>query len=87
MASVGTTVPAEAAASFVPWHNGLAGQPLSFAPLRIRETRPAELVSQSPLLQTKLVIGEPDDEYEREADRVAQTLMRMPEPAVQRKPG
>jgi hypothetical protein len=32
------------------------------------------------LIQAKLKIGKPDDEYEREADRVAETVMRMPEP-------
>jgi LAS superfamily LD-carboxypeptidase LdcB len=30
--------------------------------------------------QAKLKIGDPDDEYEREADRVAEQVMRMPEP-------
>ena len=31
-------------------------------------------------IQTKLTISEPGDEYEREADRVADHVMRMPEP-------
>jgi len=35
-------------------------------------------------VQAKLKIGQPDDEYEREADRVADQLMRMPEPRLQR---
>lgn len=35
-------------------------------------------------LQPKLVVGAPDDVYEQEADRVAEQVMRMPEPAVQR---
>ena len=35
-------------------------------------------------LQRKLAINEPGDEYEREADRVAEQVMRMPEP-VKRK--
>lgn len=35
-------------------------------------------------LQPKLVIGSPDDEYEREADRVADQVMRMPDPVAQR---
>lgn len=38
------------------------------------------------LVQTKLRVGPPGDRYEREADRVAESVMRMPEPAVQRKP-
>ncbi len=36
-------------------------------------------------LQTKLTINEPGDAYEVEADRVADHVMRMPEPRVQRK--
>jgi Domain of unknown function (DUF4157) len=35
-------------------------------------------------LQTKLKIGEPGDVYEQEADRVADEVMRMPEPTIQR---
>ena len=33
------------------------------------------------MIQAKLTIGEPDDKYEREADQVADKVMRMPEPA------
>ena len=36
-------------------------------------------------LQASLKIGQPDDVYEQEADRVAQQVMRMPEPLVQKK--
>ena len=35
-------------------------------------------------LQAKLRIGQPGDKYEQEADRVAEQVMRMPEPGVQR---
>jgi len=35
-------------------------------------------------IQTKLAISTPGDEYEREADRIAEQVMRMPEPHVQR---
>lgn len=38
---------------------------------------------QEMALQTKLRISEPGDEYEREADRVAEQVMRMPEPSLQ----
>jgi hypothetical protein len=41
---------------------------------------------RSGALQAKLRIGQPGDVYEQEADRVADALMRMPEPGVQRKP-
>ena len=39
-----------------------------------------------PTIQTKLTIGKPNDKYEQEADRVADQVMRMPEPRVQRQP-
>lgn len=35
-------------------------------------------------VQTKLTVGAPDDHYEREADRVADQVMRMPETQIQR---
>jgi Domain of unknown function (DUF4157) len=35
-------------------------------------------------IQAKLAIHEPGDEYEQEADRVAERVMRMPEPQLQR---
>ena len=37
-------------------------------------------------LQAKLTIGKPNDKYEQEADRVADQVMNMPEPGVQRQP-
>lgn len=37
--------------------------------------------------QAKLKIGQPDDKYEQEADRVAEQVMSMPDPTIQRKPG
>jgi len=41
----------------------------------------------SGLLQAKLGLGPPGDRFEREADRVADQVMRLPEPQVQMKPG
>jgi hypothetical protein len=35
-------------------------------------------------VQTKLTVSQPDDPYEQEADRVAEQVMTMPEPRVQR---
>jgi hypothetical protein len=35
-------------------------------------------------IQTKLAINLPGDEYEQEADRISERVMRMPEPQVQR---
>jgi hypothetical protein len=33
-----------------------------------------------PVIQTKLVVGRPDDQYEQEADRIADQVMGMPSP-------
>ena len=38
----------------------------------------------APVIQPKLTIGQPNDKYEQEADRVAEQVMRMPEPLLQR---
>ncbi len=38
---------------------------------------------KSGAIQAKLRIGQPNDIYEQEADRVAEQVMRMPEPAIQ----
>lgn len=38
-------------------------------------------------LQAKLKIGQPNDKYEQEADRVADQVMSMPERQVRTKPG
>jgi hypothetical protein len=35
-------------------------------------------------IQPKLKVSVPDDPYEREANRIADTVMRMPEPVMQR---
>ena len=39
---------------------------------------------KSPRLQTKLTVSAPNDVYEQEADRVANEVMRMTEPSLQR---
>jgi len=41
---------------------------------------------KSGTLQAKLKIGKPGDKYEKEADRVADIVMRMPEPKILRQP-
>ena len=43
-------------------------------------------LARSGALQAKLRIGQPRDKYEQEADRVADAVMRMPEPQLQRQP-
>ena len=44
------------------------------------------VVQQTGGIRSKLVVvvGQPGDEYEQEADRVAEQVMRMPEPKIQR---
>nr|MDJ0870758.1 DUF4157 domain-containing protein [Gammaproteobacteria bacterium] len=44
----------------------------------------ASRLEHSPYLQAKLRVGAPDDRYEREADRIADQVMHMPEPGLQR---
>jgi hypothetical protein len=46
---------------------------------RQAETESDDLSAQMKFVQTKLTIGEPNDEFEREADSMADTVMRMPE--------
>jgi hypothetical protein len=41
---------------------------------------------KSGVIQAKLKIGQPGDKYEQEADRVAEQIIRMPEPQIQRQP-
>ena len=43
------------------------------------------LVLQPPLVQAKLAINQPGDEYEQEADRVAEQVMRLQDPVLQPK--
>ena len=38
------------------------------------------------MIQAKLTIGQPNDKYEQEADRVAEQVMSMPDPQIQRAP-
>ncbi len=41
---------------------------------------------KSGVIQAKLKIGQPNDKYEQEADRVADQVLRMPDPRLQRAP-
>ena len=53
--------------------------------LYLKRTAGNQAVSRlirSGALQAKLKIGQPGDVYEQEADRVADAVMRMPEPGV-----
>src|SRR5271157_1555758 len=64
------------------------GSPLSSQPQLARLHRTygnqavLRMLSRSaPTIQTKLTVNQPGDQYEQEADRVAEQVMRMPEPA------
>lgn len=41
-------------------------------------------LTEAETIQPKLTVGQPGDTYEREADRVADKIIRMPEPSIQR---
>ncbi len=51
--------------------------------IHVQQTKVRHIL-RSPTLQPKLTIGAPNDKYEQEADRVADEVMRMPEPRLQR---
>ena len=58
-------------------HAGLAGKGRGPG-----ELAPAATPGPMPVLQTKLEVGAPDDRFEREAERVADQVMRMPASAT-----
>jgi len=78
------TAPAVPEASFLPVQNKPVNAGRTYDDSGSYGYRHNALSSQPPLIQPRLAIGEPDDEYEREADRVADTIMRLPEPRLQR---
>jgi hypothetical protein len=63
----------------------------SWDPTLARQTTWSNQIMQRMLrtraIQAKLKVNTPRDKYELEADRVAEQVMRMPEPDVQGKPG
>jgi len=68
-----------------PSHNRL-GSPASrmIALQKSSGNQAVQRMLKSGTIQASLRIGQPNDIYEKEADRVADEVMRMPEPAVQR---
>jgi hypothetical protein len=56
----------------------------SFDPAAQIQRAQIRQVLRPPRVQAKPKIGQPNDIYEQEADRVAEQVMRMPEPHVQR---
>lgn len=64
-----------------------AGQSTSMAKQKVETKSPPTFSFSGLSIQTKLSIGQPNDKYEREADSMADRIMRMPQktPNVQRK--
>jgi outer membrane protein OmpA-like peptidoglycan-associated protein len=54
----------------------------------VQQTQQAEIrrILRCTGAQAKLTIGQPNDKYEQEADRVADQVMAMPDPKLQRQP-
>jgi len=77
--SRGHSVEAKLAAAPVPRHVSTVARPTSLAMAQRAEIRN---ILRGPAVQTKLTISEPGDEHEREADRVADEVMRMPDGPV-----
>ncbi len=67
-------------ASLLDWQRAIGNQGIqrALAQGALRTRRSGDLI------QAKLTVGAPDDVYEQEADDVAQSVMRMPDAAVQR---
>ncbi|MCK4783959.1 MAG: DUF4157 domain-containing protein [Desulfobacteraceae bacterium] len=56
------------------------------APAQQAQREDIRLILRSTGAQTKLTIGQPNDKYEQEADRVADQVMAIPDPRLQRQP-
>ncbi|CAG0966632.1 hypothetical protein GPROT1_01228 [Gammaproteobacteria bacterium] len=55
--------------------------PLAFCSAGAAQQTQVRQILRSPGIQTKLTVGAPDDIHEQEADRLADQVMRMPEPS------
>ena len=86
-----TAKSAEPARQAVVASRSRAPSPVQDHPLyRLHETVGNQTVQrcfESGLLQAKLGLSRPGDRFEQEADRVADQVMRLPNPMVQTKPG
>lgn len=64
------------------FHDSNFKQNFSRVPVRFANRPLAPSPTVSSVVQAKLTIGQPDDKYEREADRVAAQVMTMPAPGA-----
>ena len=55
-------------------------------PVQLAQRAEIRRILRSTGAQAKLTIGQPNDKYEQEADRVADQVMAMPDPKLQRQP-
>lgn len=64
-----------------------SGPATSFASIHTAPHRAAiRHILRGPRVQTKLAVSRPNDKYEQEADRIADQVMAMPDPKLQRQP-
>jgi len=68
--------------SIAPKRHAPSTSPMTHS-LHLQQAKVRQIL-RSPTLQPKLTIGQPNDKYEQEADRVADEMMRMPEQRLQR---
>ena len=76
--------PAEKTVNHANLHNKQAGR-ATFFKKATEETFTSDVNSRSffhPAIQSKLTVSQPDDPYEKEADAVAENVMKMPEPVA-----
>lgn len=64
------------------FHRALTG--IARKPQADIERRQIGQILRNNTVQAKLTIGQPNDKYEQEADRVADEVMSMPDPKLQR---
>ena len=78
--------PTTPALSFMPMQSGLLNEQQKLGPVKELNHQSQPLSIAPLLIQRKLSVGEPDDIYEKEADRVAAQVMQIPESQIQRRP-
>ena len=83
-----TRAKANPVSSFTPAQTALMEKHQSFGTIQHMDgDNRKPLVLQPPLIQPKLAIGQPNDKYEQEAGRIADKVIAMPDPKLQRQPG
>ena len=73
-----TQLPVTPAASFTPVLGGLLQEQSKAGPVKELKHQPQPLSNTPLLIQRKLAVGEPDDKYEQEAERIAALVTQKP---------